>query len=204
LNEPKTFIEPILGYALDLIAKIRNRPFVPHSLTKLHNLKYCRDVTKAKTVIEIGTFKGITARRLSYIFDHVITVEIDTVLHEVSKKRCSKRKNITLILGDGKEVLADLAPSVNRAVLFLDGHFSGGQTGRGEEVEPVLEEIDVISDYIENFCAVLVDDFRLFGVEEDWPAKSVVLAKLEKVLPSPMWMHYIMNDQYICVRGECA
>ncbi len=204
MNEPKTFIEPLAGYALDLLAKVRNRPFVPHSLTKLHNLKFCRDATKADIVIEIGSFKGLTARRLSYLFDKVITVEIDPTLHDISKKRCAKRKNVQLILGDGKETLATLSPSIENAVLFLDGHFSGGQTGQGEEVEPVLEELDVISDYIENFCAIVVDDFRLFGVEDGWPAKSDVMEKLEQVLPSPLWTHYIMNDQYICVLGDRA
>lgn len=204
MNEPKTIIEPLAGYIFDLVAKIRNKPFVPHSLTKLHNLKFCRDITKADTVVEIGSFKGVTARRLSYLFEKVITVEIDTTLHEISKIRCATRDNVQLILGDGKEVLADLAPDVRNAVLFLDGHFSGGQTGRGDEVEPVLEELDVISLHIGNFCAILIDDFRLFGVEEGWPRKSAVLAKLEEVLPNPVWTHYILNDQFICIRSNNA
>ena len=51
MNEPKFFIEPMAGYALDLLAKIRNKPFVPHSLTKLHNLKLCRDMSGAKTCL---------------------------------------------------------------------------------------------------------------------------------------------------------
>lgn len=202
MNEPKTFIEPIAGYALDLLAKIRNRPFVPHSLTKLHNLKFCRDETKSKLVIEIGSFKGVTARRLSYLFDKVITVEIDSNLHEICKKRCADRKNVQLILGGGKEVLANLAPVIEDAVLFLDGHFSGGETGYGDEIEPVLEELDVISNCIESFSAIVVDDFRLFGVESGWPAKSVVMLKIEQILPSPVWTHYILNDQWVCIRSH--
>ena len=58
MNNPKTFIEPIAGYIVDLTYKIFNKPFIPHSLTKLHNLKLCRDITGASTVIEIGSFWG--------------------------------------------------------------------------------------------------------------------------------------------------
>lgn len=87
MNEPKSVLEPLAGYFLDVIMKIRNRPFVPHSLTKLHNLRVLRDLTGSKTVIEVGSFKGVTARCLSYIFERVITIEIDKNLHQQAKDR---------------------------------------------------------------------------------------------------------------------
>lgn len=202
MNDPKTPIEPVIGYVLDIFSKLRNRPFVPHSLTKLHNLKFCRDFTGAKTVIEIGSFKGVMTRRLSYLFDKVITVEIDPSLHEIASARCANRGNVELILGDGSELLEDIASKVEQAVLFLDGHFSGGETGQGDEVEPVLKELDLISNYIDRLSALVIDDFRLFGVEEGWPPKSEVFAKLEQVLPTPTWSHFVLNDQVICIRAS--
>ena len=202
MNEPKFFIEPMAGYALDLLAKIRNKPFVPHSLTKLHNLKLCRDISGAKTVVEIGTFKGVMAKRLSRLFDRVVTVEIVPELYEISKKRCANRKNIELLLGDGSQLLPKIAADVTNAVLFLDGHFSGGDTGQGDEPEPVLKELDLIEAHLENFNAVVVDDFRLFGVDKGWPKKSEVLEKLEAVLPASDWNHYIINDQFVTVRSN--
>lgn len=201
MNEAKFFVEPMAGYALDVLAKIRNRPFIPHSLMKLHNLKYCRDATGATTAVEIGTYKGVTAKRLSRIFDRVVTVEIVPELYEISKKRCQKRKNIELHLGDGANLLPKIAADVSNAVLFLDGHFSNADTGQGEEPEPVLTELDHIVDHLGNFSAVVVDDFRCFGVDEGWPKKYEVLAKLEEVLPAPTWNHYVMNDQFLAVRA---
>jgi len=200
MNNPKTFIEPIAGYIVDLAYKIFNKPFIPHSLTKLHNLKLCRDITGASTVIEIGSFYGVTSKRLSYLFNKVITVEIDDALHIAASKRCKNRKNIELIKGDGKKVLFEISPIVENAVLFLDGHYSGGITGHGDEPEPVLEELDAIYENIDNFSAVVVDDFRLFGVENGWPKKSEVLEKAEKILPSNLWVHYVLNDQFIFIR----
>ena len=200
MNNPKTFIEPLGGYIVDLIYKIINKPFIPHSLTKLHNLKLCRAITGATTVVEIGTFWGVTAKRLSYLFNKVITVEIHGALYSRALKRCRNRKNIKLIKGDGIEVLTDISPTIKNAVLFLDGHYSGGITGHGDEPEPVLKELDIIHKHIDNFVAVVIDDFRLFGVENGWPKRSEVLEKAEKILPCDVWTHYVLNDQFIFIR----
>ena len=200
MNEPKTFIEPLAGYLLDVFAKLRNRIVVPHSLTKLHNLKTCRDLTGASTVVEIGTFKGVTTKRLSRLFTQVITVEIDESLHVQAKKRCASRTNIELILGDGSKVLSDIASRVKNTVLFLDGHYSGGVTGQGDEPEPVLKELDSVVPYLDNFNAIVIDDFRLFGVEEGWPKKHEVMEKLETIFDVRIWNIAILNDQFLIYR----
>lgn len=202
MNDPRSFLEPLAGYGLDLLAKVGNRPFVPHSLTKLHNLKYCRDVTGASTVVEIGSFKGVTTRRLSHLFDRVISVEIVPELHAQARARCAGRHNVELLLGDGSVLLPDIAARVSKALLFLDGHFSGGETGQGDEPEPVLKELDLIRSHLANFRALVVDDFRLFGVDRGWPRKSEVMAKLEEVFPAPAWHHHVLNDQFLTVRPQ--
>lgn len=200
MNDPKTIIEPLAGYFLDIVAKLRNRPYVPHSYTKLHNLAACRQLTGAKEIIEVGSFKGVTARRLSYIFDHVVTIEIDPALHELARERCTGRSNVELILGDGAKVLPQVAARTRSAVIFLDGHFSGGETGQGDEPEPVLKELDIIAGHLDNFVGIVVDDFRLFGVEAGWPMKHEVLAKLESLLKPPAWSIAILNDQFVAYR----
>jgi hypothetical protein len=200
MNDPKSILEPIGGYALDLIAKLRNRQFVPHSLTKLHNLKTCRDITGALTAVEIGSYKGVTTKRLSHLFEKVISVEIDEALYRQASKRCAGRKNVELLLGDGAKLLPEIAGRVDKALIFLDGHFSGGETGQGDEPEPVLKELDLISPFISNFVAVVVDDFRLFGVEPGWPRKSEVIQKLETLLPETQWKLSVLNDQFLAVR----
>jgi len=202
MNEPKFFIEPYAGYLVDVFAKIRNRPFIPHSLMKLHNLKFCRDVTGAQTAVEIGYYKGMTAKRLSRLFQNVVTVEIMPELHEIAKKRCRTKRNVELLLGDGSELLPSIAERVSSAVLFLDGHFSGGETGQGDEPEPVLEELDLIANSLQSFEAIVVDDFRLFGVEDGWPTKSEVMLKIERLLPAPDWNIYILNDQFVVIRNK--
>lgn len=199
MNEPKTFLEPLAGLLLDEVAKLRNLPFVPHSLTKLRNLKTCRKLTGAACVVEIGTYKGVTTRRLSRIFDEVISVEIDAALHARSVERLKRYKNIRLIHNDGVKALPAISREVSKAVLFLDGHFSGGETGSGDEPEPILKELDAIQEHLASYVAIVIDDFRLFGVDKGWPRKSEVMAKLESSVTDD-WQIMVMNDQFVAVR----
>lgn len=200
MNDAKTFLEPLAGLVLDEVAKFRNLPFVPHSLTKLRNLQTCKKLTGATSVVEIGTYKGVTTRRLSRIFDQVVTVEIDAALHAQAVERLKRNTKVRLIHDDGVKALPAIAKEVRKAVLFLDGHFSGGISGSGDEPEPILKELDAIQPYLASFVAIVIDDFRLFGVDKGWPRKSEVMAKLETCL-SADWHIMVMNDQFVAVRS---
>ena len=200
MNDPKTIFEPIAGYLLDVVAKLRNKEFVPHSLTKLQNLYVCKKTTNARTIVEIGSYKGVTTKRLSRFFEKVISIEIDDELFKQAKTRCEARQNVKLIKGDGKEKLKEISPDVEKAVLFLDGHYSGEGTGIGSEPEPVLLELEVIKPFLNNYVAIVIDDFRLFGIEDGWPYKHEVLQYLEKNFLYPDWSISILNDQFIVKR----
>lgn len=200
MNEAKTFFEPLAGLLLDELSKLRNSPFVPHSLTKLRNISTLRRLTGAKEVIEIGTYKGVTTRRLARIFKKVTSVEIDKDLYEYSRARLQGLDNVVLLLGDGKDLIWEVSRTAENAILFLDGHFSGGETGSGDKPEPILEELERIRDNIGNVAGIVIDDFRLFGVEDGWPRKSVLLDKIEQELPPTDWNHLVMNDQILCYR----
>lgn len=189
-----------MGYLLDSLAKLRQVPFVPHSYTKLQNINYARKASGAKTVIEIGSYKGVTTKRFSRLFESVISVEIDEDLHNIASERCKKRSNVKMILGDGSIVLREIAPTVSNALLFLDGHFSGGVTGMGEEEEPVLKELDIIADYLHNFSAFVIDDFREFGTQTGWPTKHEVLEKLHHIFPVNSWKIHVQYDQILVIR----
>ena len=48
--------------------------------------------------------------------------------------------------------------------------------------------------------AIVVDDFRLFGIDKGWPKKSEVLAKLEAVFPEKNWQLSVHNDQFLVIK----
>jgi hypothetical protein len=200
MNDPKTFLEPVAGYGLDLVARLRNLPFTPHSLTKLHNLRTARKLSGAKTAVEIGSFKGVTTKRLSRLFDRVVTIEIDEGLYNEARQRCAGRRNIEFLLGDGSKLLPDILAREADMLVFLDGHFSGEGTGHGDEPEPALVELDLIAKNLARISAVVVDDFRLFGIEKGWPRKSELIAKIEQVFPQQAWAIVVLNDQMLVYR----
>jgi SAM-dependent methyltransferase len=53
-----------------------------------------------KSCLEIGTCKGVTTKVLSYLFEHVHTIENNSSRLDDAKQFCSDRNNITYILGD--------------------------------------------------------------------------------------------------------
>ncbi|MHA7900273.1 MAG: hypothetical protein ACX94B_10440 [Henriciella sp.] len=202
MNDPKTALEPIAGRLVDIYRLIKNQPFAPHSYTKLANLKYARKVSGAKTFVEIGTYRGLTATRAARLFENVITVEIDPTLHEISKKRCSKNSNITCLLGDGADLLPEISKTVDGALLYLDGHFSGADTSSSDVPEPVLIEIDLIRPWLDRYRAVVIDDFRLFGIDVGWPKKSELLQKIEQTFEHSEWSFGVLNDQILITRNS--
>src|SRR5262249_52955544 len=71
---------------------------------------------------------------------------------------------------------------VRDLLVFLDGHFSGGETALGELPEPAIEEIKALGAFRDKVRAVVVDDFRSFGVEQGWPSKASLIQSFEPTL----------------------
>lgn len=169
------------GFLVDLYRIARFRFRNPHSHAKLGNINSVRRLTGATTLIETGTYRGITARRASKLFQRVITIELDHELATASKEYLADRPNIEVIEGDAlKEVTKVLArPEIDRVVLFLDGHYSGGETALGDLAEPAVEEVKILAPFREKILGIVVDDFREFGTQPGWPRKSELIASLE-------------------------
>ena len=89
-----------VGFLVDIIKFAQLGFQNPHGYTKFLLLKKIARKTGAKDFIETGTYKGITARRASRIFDKVITVELDEDLYRYSSNYLSDRKNVCVIHGD--------------------------------------------------------------------------------------------------------
>jgi len=133
------------------------------------------DYTKYNCFIETGTFNGDTTFALEPHFEKLYTIEFSEKYYNNTKEKYSGNK-INFILGDSSIVFESLLPIItDKCIFFLDGHWSGGDTGQSKKDCPLEEEIKHIHNLFQNDAIIIIDDFRLFGLDkssgklgEDW------------------------------------
>lgn len=151
------------------------------------------DYTKYPCFVETGTLNGGTIFGMEPLFDTLYTIELSEQYYNGSKNSY-KGDKITFLLGDSGKVLGDLVATLTEpTIFFLDGHWSSGDTGRGEKDCPLVEEITHIATAFKHKAIIIVDDFRLFGlgpptgVGENWmeirkdTLLDILAARIEKV-----------------------
>lgn len=191
LLSPRSVSGPLAAFraasegVIDLVSTLRFQNTVPHPYTKFRQLKAIAAVAGADILIESGTYLGMTARRAAHCFSHVYTIELDGALASAAKARLSKLKNVTVVQGDSTEVLPGLMgkAEIDNALVFLDGHYSGGSTALGPVVEPAILELEVLAPFRDRLVAVVIDDFRTFGESEGVPMKSELFNAIERLFP---------------------
>lgn len=127
--------------------------------------------------IETGTYLGDTAAELSKIADSVFTVEPADKFYLLSHKRLGHLINVEVANGTSEDCLPIILQRITKDGLvddvsfWLDGHFSQGQTFQGKTDTPILDELKIISEYIDqvNNFTILIDDVRLFRTDKDLP-----------------------------------
>jgi hypothetical protein len=139
----------------------------PHSV-KMAVLK--RYGPPDSTWIETGSYLGETASRLSRMSKQVHSIEPEKSLFEFVSWRYKKIDNLKFYYGPSEKVLEDLVRVQNANTCFwLDGHFSGDITYRGDDSSPIIFELSVIEKYLANLenVRVLVDDVRDFAFQSN-------------------------------------
>ncbi len=136
------------------------------------------------TLIETGTFYGQMTYAMSKVFEHVISIEISNELARNNQDQFKSCPNITILNGDSAELLAHaIKISTGKILFWLDGHYSGEGTGLGQEVSPILRELDAIKKSgISDYC-IIIDDRRLFENDSEYPDVSDLESKLFEVSP---------------------
>ena len=121
-------------------------------------------------LIETGTFRGDTVQSALPLFNKIYSIELNKTLADSARARFMKEPKVQILQGDSAIVLREVLNDLNRpAVFWLDGHYSGGVTAKGEKDTPILEELKcVLSHSIKNHI-VLIDDARCFIGEFDYP-----------------------------------
>jgi len=126
------------------------------STTKLFQ-DYKKDI---KIFIETGSHVGSgIMNAIKAGFEEIHSIELQDNLFERCKDRFKNFRDIFLYHGDSRSYLELILQKIDKpCLIWLDAHFSGGETG-GNNDSPLYKELEIIKRY-GNYHTVLIDDIR--------------------------------------------
>lgn len=137
------------------------------------------------TFVETGTYLGQTVEVMRRLFAQVVSIEIDPALHAAAVSRFSRADNVTVLLGDAETVLPGVLDTLTKpAVFWLDGHWSGGITGKGLVADPIVTSLNQIAAHRVKDHLILIDDARTFDGAEGSPDLLEILLILRQINPA--------------------
>ncbi len=164
---------------------------------------------KADVFVETGTYQGDTINNVKNQFKSVYSIELDKNYANMAVHRFRDDKNVYIVEGNSSVVLEPLCNSITEPAFFwLDGHWSGGDTARGDKDCPLIEELRVIVKNLKSKCIIAIDDVRLFGtkINEDWSGITIdnVLSEVKGRLESYKFFPSYLNpsDRMVLVLNE--
>lgn len=98
-----------------------------------------RDEFNLDTIIETGTYHGVSTAWFSKHFKDVYTIESQAAHFDEAFKRIGHIDNINMKLGDSPQFLKEILTSIDdsKTIIFLDAHWY---------TNPVLAELDAIKE----------------------------------------------------------
>jgi len=148
----------------------RGKPLPAPHMAKQRLIRDCQKMYGYSVFIETGTYLGDMVEAQKEYFKTVKSIEVAHHLFERAKRRFSNDLNVELIQGDSGKVMIDLMNRLSEpAIFWLDGHYSGGITGRGDTDCPVFDEIRSILSHSSYPHVLLVDDARCFKGKDTYP-----------------------------------
>lgn len=115
--------------------------------------------------VETGSYVGDGIQMAIDVgFPQIYSIELQESLYENCYIRFISSPQVKLFLGDSSDQLSLFLQEIDApATFWLDGHYSGGFTGKGISNTPLLKEIEQIAEHPIKTHTILIDDIRQFG-----------------------------------------
>lgn len=147
---------------------------------------------RCQCLVETGTYRGDMVEAQKRRFRRIITIELDARLYERAVARFRADRHVVVLHGDSGRLLPEVISRLEGPTLFwLDGHYSGGLTARGESDTPVVQELATILADPSSTHVVLIDDARCFG-SGDYPSLDEIRRQVQ--LARPGWNVQVEDD----------
>ena len=128
--------------------------------------------------VETGTHLGDTLADVAQDQSvHSISIELADEYYQSAQERFAKYTNVSLFHGDSGKLMPQIVAELKQPTLFwLDGHYSGGLTAKGNLETPISEELQTILASPIKGHVILIDDIRCFDGNHDYPYLDELLA----------------------------
>lgn len=135
-------------------------------LVKAHGLK---------AFIESGTYLGATIEHVLDQFERIVTIELDPKLAAAARWKFEAHQHVTVLEGDSGRHLAQLfiTPLRQRALIWLDAHYSGGVTVKGSIDTPIRAELEALRG--DGQHVLMIDDIDDFNGEHGYPTHAELM-----------------------------
>ncbi len=175
----------------------RGRPVpTPHAL-KAETVRDYAERFALEVMIETGTYRGDMIAAIRSSFDQVHSIELDEKLRQDAAARFARDAGVCIHQGNSGERLGEVLIDIQQPCLFwLDGHWSGGETARGDEACPIRAELRHIFDHATSGHVLLIDDARCFDGTDGYPTH----AELRSIVAAarPDWVFDVEQDIIRC------
>ena len=170
----------------------------PHCV-KQANLRRLGRQLDVPTLVETGTFRADMMCAMRNSFAALYSIELSEQLYEYSRNRCKAFPNISLLHGDSAVQLSLICGKLRgRALFWLDGHYSGGDTALGDVVSPIIGELHAIRSFRHIEPIIVIEDARLFAVGTGYPTLSQLFDCLSEWGES-FFSISIHDDAIVCI-----
>jgi hypothetical protein len=161
-------------------------------LLKEWTLEKYGDAYQCSVLVETGTFMGDMVFAEQRRFKEIYSIELDGDLYKQAINRFKGKSHIRIMQGDSGKVLKEIVPQLKEKALFwLDGHYSGGITAKADKESPIIEELDTIlqSEYRH---IILIDDAICFNGTHDYPTIPALIENVHRL--NPHYQVEVYND----------
>jgi hypothetical protein len=163
---------------------LAGKPVPPPHVVKQRTIRDYQKRFGLKIFVETGTYLGDMVAAVEPYFAALYSIELGEELYQNARARFAGNPKIQIMHGDSASALSALLQGISEPCLFwLDGHFSGAATAKGQVNFPVLEELDQIRRHQIRDHVILIDDARFFiGAPE--PSTQEIVESLRSINPS--------------------
>ncbi len=135
--------------------------------------------------IETGTYDGTGLEKALAFgnFKKLISIEIVEFIFKEAKDKFKLYNQVHLYHGDSVKVLPEILKEINEPITFwLDAHYSGGNTGYGDNYSALYDELEIIADHHIKDHTIMIDDIRAMETKfMDYKTLDKVKEKVLKI-----------------------